>query len=321
MIDDQAEEARPPGVAARLPARSTGGSLPPAEWVLLTVAVVGISLAAPLAAAAAAPPLAIAFWRNAAASAIVLTRVSNRRGAGRTRGRRPGRSDVLYCVLAGLFLAAHFGMWIPSLTMTSVATSTALMCTTPLWAGLIARARGRGVPKGGWAGMLVAISGVLVVSSVDVGVSARALAGDALALASGVCLAAYLSVGEHVRQRLDTGTYTLICYASAAAVLLAACLFTGSELVGYAAGTWVTLAALTVAGQLLGHSLLNRSLGVVSGATVAVISLLEVPGAALLAALWLGQVPPLETYLGVLVVLAGVFVVVRADASGRKREA
>ncbi len=143
----------------------------------------------------------------------------------------------------------------------------------------------------------------------------------ALALASGVCLAAYLSVGEHVRQRLDTGTYTLICYASAATVLLTACLFSGSDLVGYSAGTWVTLAALTIAGQLLGHSLLNRSLGVVSGATVAVISLLEVPGAALLAALWLGQVPPLETYMGVLVVLAGVFVVVRADASGREGEA
>ncbi|MEU9169909.1 DMT family transporter [Streptomyces sp. NPDC048420] len=310
MTGNPAEEARTPGGVARMPARSTGGSLPPAEWALLAVAVVGISLAAPLAAAAAAPPLAIAFWRNAAASVIVL----GRRGAGRAR-RRLGRSDVLHCVFAGVFLAAHFGLWIPSLTMTSVATSTALMCTTPLWAGLIARARGHAVPKAGWVGMLVAFAGVLVVSSVDVGVSARALTGDALALASGVCLAAYLSVGEHVRQRLDTETYTVICYASASVALLAVCLFTGSDLVGYSAGTWMTLGALTIAGQLLGHSLLNRSLGVVSGATVAAVSLLEVPGAALLAGLWLGQTPPLQTYLGVLVVLVGVFVVVRADAA------
>jgi drug/metabolite transporter (DMT)-like permease len=163
--------------------------------------------------------------------------------------------------------------------------------------------------------MLVAFAGVLVVSSVDVGVSARALTGDALALASGVCLAAYLSVGEHVRQRLDTETYTVICFASASAALLTVCLLTGSDLVGYSAGTWMTLAALTLAGQLLGHSLLNRSLGVVSGATVAAVSLLEVPGAALLAGLWLGQTPPLQTYVGVLVVLVGVFVVVRADAA------
>ncbi|PAZ15746.1 EamA family transporter [Streptomyces sp. SA15] len=315
MIGDQTEDAQPHGVAARFPARSTGGSLPPAEWALLTVAVVGISLAAPLAAVAAAPAPAIAFWRNAVAGVILLPRVLARRGGGRAR-RRPGRADLQYCVLAGMFLAAHFGMWIPSLTMTSIATSTALMCTTPLWAGLIARARGRSVPKAGWAGMLVAFLGVLVVSSVDIGMSAEALAGDALALASGVCLAAYLSVGEHVRQRLDTETYTLICYATAAAALVTVCLLTGSALVGYSAGTWMTLAALTFAGQLLGHSLLNRSLGVVSGATVAVVSLLEVPGAALLAALWLGQAPPLEAYVGVLVILAGVFVVVRADASG-----
>ena len=310
MTGNQAEDARTRGVVPHLPARSTSGSLPPAEWALLAVAVVGISLAAPLAAAAAAPPLAIAFWRNAAAGVIVL----GRRGLGRAR-RRPGRSDLLRCVFAGGFLAAHFGLWIPSLTMTSVATSTALMCTTPLWAGLIARARGRSVPTAGWVGMFVALAGVLVVSSVDVGVSARALTGDALALASGVCLAAYLSVGEHVRQRLDTETYTVICYISASTALLAACLFTGSDLVGYPAGTWMTLAALTAAGQLLGHSLLNRSLGVVSGATVAAVSLLEVPGAALLAGLWLGQTPPLQTYVGVLVVLVGVFVVVRADAA------
>ncbi|MDH6452801.1 hypothetical protein M2156_002859 [Streptomyces sp. SAI-149] len=66
---NEAEDARTRGAVARMPVGSTGGALPPAEWALLAVAVVGISLAAPLAAAAAAPPLAIAFWRNAAAGA------------------------------------------------------------------------------------------------------------------------------------------------------------------------------------------------------------------------------------------------------------
>lgn len=284
------------------------GALPPLEIALLALAVLGISLSAPLATYAAAPALAIAFWRNVMASAVLMPRVVT------GRNRWPGKADLALSALAGLFLAAHFGTWIPSLNMTSVAASTALVCTTPLWTGVIAKARGRSVSAAAWGGMLLALVGVTVVSSVDVGSSSRAIVGDALALVGGACMAAYLTVGESVRRRVDTGTYTAVCYGAAAVALLVACLATDSDLIGFDTRTWAALFGLTIAGQLVGHSLLNRSLSVVSGSTVAVVSLLEVPGASFLAAILLGQAPALPVYLGVAVTLIGVYIVIRAES-------
>src|SRR3954454_1048226 len=45
---------------------------PPGDLVLLTVAIAAVSTSAPLIAATAAPTLAIAFWRNAMSSGVLV---------------------------------------------------------------------------------------------------------------------------------------------------------------------------------------------------------------------------------------------------------
>ena len=280
--------------------------VPKWEYALLAVAVIGISSSGPIAAVAAAPALAIAFWRNAMGTVLIAGHA-----ALRPRPRLTWR-QVAGCALAGAFLAAHFALWIPSLDLTSVAASTALVCSAPLWSALIARASGRRVPAAAWIGMAVALAGVVVISGVDVSGSPRALVGDLLALAGGAFMAAYLACGEHVRGTLDTTTYTLLCYGTAAIVLLILCLATGSSLGGYGAATWVALLALTVGGQLLGHTLFNRALHWLSGPTVATVTLLEVPGAALIAAVFLRQAPGPLTWVGIVVILLGLWLAVRA---------
>ncbi len=195
------------------------------EAGLLLVAVLGISFSAPLAAAAPVPALAIAFWRTAMAS-VVLAPVAVR--AGRATAR-----DVRTCALAGLLLAVHFGTWIPSLLLTSVATSTALVCTTPLWTAVLTRLAGGRIPPMVWTGGAVALAGVVLVAGVDVAGSPRALLGDALALVGGVAMAGYLLVGAAARARLATSTYTLLCYATAAVTLLVVVLVAGVPLAGW----------------------------------------------------------------------------------------
>jgi drug/metabolite transporter (DMT)-like permease len=279
------------------------------EAVLLLVAVLGISFSAPLAAVAGAlavPALAIAFWRTAAAS-VVLAPVAVR--SGRDAARVTGR-DVRTCAVAGLLLAVHFGTWIPSLLLTSVATSTALVCTTPLWTALFTRLLGGHVPALVWAGGAVALAGVVLVAGVDLAASPRALLGDALALLGGVAMAGYLLVGAAARARLATSTYTLLCYATAALALLAVVLAGGVPLAGWPVGGWLALAGITLCGQFLGHTLLNRALRTVGAPVVAVVSLLEVPGAAVVAALWLGERSAPTTLVGLAVLLGGVGLVV-----------
>ncbi|MGW0824254.1 DMT family transporter [Streptomyces sp. NPDC002845] len=299
---------------------ASSGRLPAREFVLLGLAVLGVAATGPLAAAATAPALAIAFWRNAAASAVLWS------SAVLPGGRRgTGKGAVWLSALSGVFLAGHFATWIPSLTMTSVAASTALVCTAPLWSGLLAYVRGVALGGHVWAGMALALGGVLLIGGADFRASSTALTGDLLALAGALCMAAYLAVGESARKLVDTTTYARASYAWAAGVLLVSCLVSGSALSGYSARTWLLLAALTVCGQLVGHTLFNRSLKFLGGHTVATISLLEVPGAALLAAVWLGQIPSPAVAAGIAVVLLGVFVAIRDRRSsghtggGRRR--
>jgi drug/metabolite transporter (DMT)-like permease len=279
----------------------------------LTVAVVAISSSGPMIAYAAAPALAIAFWRNALASGALLpfAVTVKRHELGTGLRRTPS-------VVAGVALAIHFGTWVPSAKLTSVAMSVALVSTTPVWTALIAAVRKIHVPRSTWLGIGIAVLGVGLATGADLGPSGRAVAGDALALTGGAAAAVYTTYGEQARARISTTTYTLICYSMCAVGLLLVCLVAGVRIVGFDGRTWLALAAMTIGPQLLGHSLINYALEHVPATTVAVLLLLEVPGAAVIAWLLLGQLPAARSLPGLAILLAGVTVVVLGAARRRQ---
>jgi drug/metabolite transporter (DMT)-like permease len=284
---------------------------PPRDAALLAVALAAVSTSGPLIAATAAPALAIAFWRNGLAAAVLLpVCLARRLGELRAMTRRQWGLGML----AGALLAGHFATWVPSVTLTTVASSTALVATQPVWAALLARALGRQVSRAVWAGIVVAVLGAALLTGADVSLSARALLGDVLATVGGALAAAYVTTGAAVRERISTTTYTAVCYSTCALLLLALCAGSGQRLAGYDAGTWLKLAALTAGAQLLGHSLVNVVLQTTSPTVVSLAILFEVPGAGLLAAVWLHQVPPPTVLPGLVLLLVGVGLVVRAGA-------
>jgi drug/metabolite transporter (DMT)-like permease len=280
----------------------------PMTWATLAVAVAGFSTSGPLMAAIVAPALAIAFWRNAM-SMVVLVPVTAVRLT-REPGDRPDRRTLAGGLLAGAFLAAHFGTWVPSVTMTSVATATALVSTQPVWAALLAVRGGERFSRQFWIGVLFALAGVALMTGADISVSGKALVGDGLALFAAMMAACYVTVGSRVRAAISTTTYTTICYGVVAVVLLGVCLVGGVRLSGYSTHAWLLLLAVTIGPQFLGHSLLNRVLSSLSATTVSVLSLLQVPVAALLAWMFLGQVPELLAVPGMVVLLVGLGLVV-----------
>jgi drug/metabolite transporter (DMT)-like permease len=284
---------------------------PPRDAALIVVAVAAVSTSAPLIAATAAPALAIAAWRNLMAVGVLLpfALVTRRREIAGLGRRGWGLS-----LLAGTLLAGHFAAWVPSVTLTSVASSTALVSTQPVWAALLARAAGRQVPREVWVGILVAVAGGALITGADVTLSARAVAGDLLAVLGGILAAGYVTAGAAVRVRISTTSYTTVCYSACALLLVLVCLVFGLPLGGYDGGTWLKLAALTVGAQLLGHSLINVVLRSTSPTVVSLAILFEAPGAALIAALWLHQLPPATALPGIVVLLAGLAIVIRAGA-------
>jgi drug/metabolite transporter (DMT)-like permease len=117
-------------------------------------------------------------------------------------------------------------------------------------------------------------------------------------------------LGSRARQSLTTTTYTFVCYGTSAAVLAVLALLWGHDLGGYPLEQWGLLLLVTVTAQLLGHSVFNHLLATTSPMVVSIALLLEVPGAAHIAAALLGQQPPLAAIGGLVVMLTGLVLVV-----------
>jgi drug/metabolite transporter (DMT)-like permease len=287
-------------------------------WLLVSVAILGISTSAPVTADTLAPVLAVAFWRNLGGAMTSGSWVLAREP--RSLAGVPRRAGLL-AVLSGLILAVHFTSWFTGLRMTSVTAATALCCTTPVWTVAYDLLRRIRVPRPVLIGVLIAVIGVFAITGVDAARSSRALAGDALSLLAAIGMAAYVVVGERSMRSVSTAVYTLIAYSSCAFVLLPICLASGTQLTGYSTRTWVELAVVTVGAQVLGHTLLNAALPMVGVTPLALATLLEVPGAALVAWVWLGDAPPIAVIPGTLLLLLGLVVVVRGRAPGPVLEA
>lgn len=297
-----APSARPAPTLARPPA---------GDVLLLGVAVLFISSSGPIIAVIAAPALAIAFWRCLLGSVLTAPWVLWRR---RAEVASLTRRDIRLIVWAGVLLGAHFATWIPSLRFTTVASSTALVATQPVWAALIARWRGAHIPARAWVGIGIALIGVVILTGIDVSVDPRHLIGDLLALIGAVLAAAYVSVAESARQSVSTPTVTTGLYASAAVLLLVLALLGGQALVGFSLTDWLLIGALTLGAQLLGHTLITKVLATTSATVVSLAILLEMPGATIIAAIALGQLPPWGVLPAAALMFVGIVMVVRAGS-------
>lgn len=290
---------------------ATLGRPPAGDLVLLGVAVLFISSSGPIIAAIAAPALAIAFWRCFLGSAFTAPWVLVRR---RSELARLTRREWWLIAASGLLLGAHFATWIPSLRFTTVASSTALVATQPVWAALIARWRGAVIPRSAWVGIGISLVGVLVLTGIDLSVDPRHLIGDALALIGAILAAAYVTVAESARQTVSTATLTTGLYATSAVLLVVLCVVLGQSLTGFSLQDWALILLLTLGAQLLGHTLINKVLATTSATVVSLAILLEMPGATLIAAFALGQVPPLAILPAVALMFAGIVMVIRAGS-------
>lgn len=279
----------------------------PYPHAVLAIGVVAVSCAAVLIREADAPVLVIAAYRMglAAVPAGALALAT---------GRERASEDGLWVwpLLAGTFLALHFGFWIASLQQTSVITSVVLVTTTPVFVGLASPfVLGERVATATWAGIGIAIVGAALMVAEDVGEGLGTVVGDMYALLGAIFAAGYLMIGRRARPHLSWVRYVGVVYPVAAVLLVVSVLVAGEPFTGYSTKTFVMLGLLALVPQLVGHSAINWALAYVPAALVAVAILGEPVGATTLAALILGEMPSVFEVGGGLLVLAGVYVVLR----------
>lgn len=262
-------------------------------------------------------PLTFAAYRLSLGAALVAVPTLLRSRAGLRALRR---ADMPLLVLSGLFLAAHFVLWITSLSLTSVASSVLLVTTTPVFVALashlwlrqrigrltaaavaLTMAGGAVLAAGGWAG------------------EDRRLVGDGLALLAAVAVAGYILAGQRARVRIANLPYVTVVYTVTAVVLLVAAVGTGAPMLGLPAETYFWIAASALLPQAIGHTLLNWGLGHTSATSIAMAVRAEPLIATLLAIVVLGEMPPWTVVPGGALVLAGVYLAIRSDQGTAER--
>lgn len=280
--------------------------------LVLAAGLASLSFAAILVRYARAPALAIAFWRMALASLLLLPFHLSARKESQESG---GRALWPFTLGAGLILALHFTCWIASIQLTTVAASLLLMSAQPLWAALLGLLfLKEAVPRRGAAGMALALLGIAAIAWSDRSHGTSNLLGDSLALLSGLAAAGYLTVGRHLRLRLPLPTYLLSVYGASALFLGLAALLAGVPFTGFDRRTWAMFGLLALFPSALGHSLVNYALRHMESYRVSLSILVEPVVSSLLAAFLFAEVPGAAFFPGALLIFAGVFLAMGRSA-------
>jgi len=289
----------------------------------IALGVAAVSTAAIFVKLSTAPPVLAAFYRIFLAwLALAPLIVAKERGA-LASALRERRRDVALALLSGAFLALHYAVWFVSLRLTSVASSTVLVTTQPIWVMLLAYLLWREtVPLPSLAGMAIALAGVYFTGAYSAQQEGGQLAGDVLALLAAILVSGYLLIGQRLRSRMPLLVYVFFVYGGAAAVLGALAVLMRLPLGGYPAREWALFAALAFIPQLIGHTVFNWALQHVPASVVAVSVLGEPVGAALLAMLILREIPSPVQLLASLLILGGIglFLYFRDAAPPRRKE-
>ena len=281
-------------------------------WLTVSVAVLFVSFGAIFVRLAAAPALAVAFYRVALASLLLLPFAGP--DARRSWPALDARRRALL-IGAGLALALHFATWIASLSYTTVASSVLLVNTAPLFAVVLSRLFLHEKPSPTvLAAIPVAFVGAALIAYGDWSGSPGSLLGNGLALFGAVTVALYQVIGRGLRDALPLNAYVLGVWGTAAVALAALARGTGVVLGGYPLRTWIAFLALAVVPTLGGHGLVNKSLRAVPAPTVGLFLLGEPVIASLLAWLLFHETPGAWTLSGGAVVLAALVLVLARPA-------
>jgi drug/metabolite transporter (DMT)-like permease len=231
-------------------------------------------------------------------------------------------NEILPGVFSGIFLAVHFATWITSLEYTSVASSVVFVSTGPLWVALLsplllkehlARTAILGLGLSLAGGAIIGLSdacvwnqGLSCPALQDV-MHGRAMWGNFLALLGAFTVTGYLIIGRKLRARISLIPYIFMVYGIAAVALIVIMFASGNSPFGYTPVTYGWIFLLAALPQLIGHSTYNWALKYLPAAFVAVLTLGEPIGSAILAFFILNETPTLATLFGGALILTGIY--------------
>lgn len=213
--------------------------------------------------------------------------------------------------LGGLCYAVHFGAWVSSLALTTVAASVTLVTATPLLLAFVAFATKRDRPtRRQLFAIPLALIGTAMLGGSDA-FSSDALLGDALAFVGAIAMAGYLLLVRRHGDALPVLAFATIACGTGGVVLLGIAAALGHPLIPPTAEAALFVVLATLLPQLVGHTAITWALRHVPPTTIGLATVAEPVGATLLAWLWLQEVPTPLALAGCAVTLASVLLAFR----------
>lgn len=214
--------------------------------------------------------------------------------------------------ISGLMLALHFLLWMGSLRLTTVASSTVILTLEPIMVVIgsyfLFRTR---TNRFMIIGMGMAVLGSVAIGWGDFALSGTALQGDILSFLGTIAVAIHMLISKHIRSHMEALIYNFWVFFIAGSVMALYNVFHDIPFTGYAAKDWGVFWLLAIVPTLFGHYLFNWLLKYMNAGAVSMAVLGEPVFASLLAFWLLGEsLTGIQLGAGVLILL-GVWVFIR----------
>ena len=268
----------------------------------LLVAISGIAWSAIFVRWSAVPGPSSAFYRVFIASLVLVPwRVISLLASSGERRTVTGttRRAFLLALSGGVFFGLDLGLYNTAVMRTTATTATLFGNSAPIFVGIGTWMFFRRKPRGNfWIGLALSTAGAAVVMVANA-THSRAATGDftgaLMSIGAAVCFAVYLLATEHVREEMDTLTFSTIAVAGSVPTLLVVCAVVDAPLAGFTTRTWMALLGLGLISQLGAYLGLAYALGHLPATVTSVGLLAQVPLTAILAVPLLGE--PLDAAL------------------------
>ncbi|NER50253.1 MAG: DMT family transporter [Symploca sp. SIO1B1] len=227
--------------------------------------------------------------------------------------RKPRSRSLQWLLLGfGLTFTAAVISWAWALTKTTVANSSLLHSSIPIFTGLLGWLfLGQRFRPSFWVGMAIATTGAILLGIEDFQFNPEQIWGDSVSLLSAVFFSVDPLLVEQLRQRLSSSTILFYGFSMVTLLSFPLVLCFPETALPTSLNGWLTLLAMTIICQVVGHGLLTYALKDITAGIVSLCHLL-VPILSAAEAWWVfGEALSKLSILTFVTVLAGIIISLR----------
>ena len=258
-------------------------------------------------------PIATGAWRIGLAMPFMFCwQMADRKRTGGTQSRFSIKQTGVFW-LAGVFLGMDLTLWNISFSYTTVANANLLANLVPFIVVPVAHFLYKEKITGTFiVGLLLSISGVVVLLSSKIASHDGGLFGDALAAMTAVFYALYILMVSRCRRESSSATVMYWTGFGSLSVLIPLALVFEHHVIPTAVADLWPLLGLAVVSHVAGQGLLAQCLRYVPASLSSVLVISQPIVAALYAWMLFGEALGPVSILGILVCLAGIYIAKRS---------